>query len=195
MLLGAPWAAPAAAQGISSKNAICDPKFPDRCIKPAADGSIAVTGGGGGSGTAGVKANASPPTWIEGSTTNQQSGNLHGATRVLPMTPAGADFDLSAPADIQKVVVATDKSGTLTTGGVAQNAIASNASRKGWCITNDAASGEILYVNTAGTASATTGTPLAVGAQTCNLPGMVTTGAISVFAATTAHRWYGVELQ
>jgi len=42
------WPAPGYAQVVSSRQAVCDPQYPTRCIKPAADGSIAITGGGGG---------------------------------------------------------------------------------------------------------------------------------------------------
>ncbi len=73
--------APAHAAGISSKVGVCDPLYPDRCLKPAADGSIATTGGGGGSTT--VKATAADPTYVEGSTTNPLSVDLSGYLRTL----------------------------------------------------------------------------------------------------------------
>lgn len=93
------------------------------------------------------------------------------------------------------LVVSTDRSGTVTSGGVAQNAMAANLSRKGWCIQNDPAATEALYVRTDGAASASAGTALQAGQQVCSPANVVTTGAISVFAATTSHRWYGVEFQ
>lgn len=92
-------------------------------------------------------------------------------------------------------VASTDKGGALTAGGTAQNAIAANISRKGWCIQNDPAATETLYVRTDGAASATSGTALLAGQQVCSPALVTTTGAISVFAATTAHRWFGVEFQ
>jgi hypothetical protein len=92
-------------------------------------------------------------------------------------------------------ITTTDRGGTLTSGGVAQNAIASNASRKTWCIQNDPAATETLYVRSNGTASATTGVALVAGAQACNQPGTVDTSAVSVYAATTSHRWFGSEAQ
>lgn len=95
------------------------------------------------------------------------------------------------------LVTTTDRGGTITSGGAAQNAMASNSSRKGWCITNDpaVAAGEILYVRANGTASATAGTPVMPGGQVCNGPLLTDTAAISVFAATTGHRWFGFEVQ
>ena len=93
------------------------------------------------------------------------------------------------------VVATTDKGGTITSGGVAQTAIALNNSRQGWCIQNDPAATETLYVRVKGTASATVGSALTPGAQACNVPGLIDPAAISVFAATTGHRWYGSEVQ
>lgn len=90
-------------------------------------------------------------------------------------------------------VATTDKSGTITTGGTAQNAIASNASRKGWCIQNTDAA-EVMYVRANGVAT-TTATKLTAGQQVCSGPTLVDTAAISVLAATTAHPWAGFEVQ
>lgn len=72
--------------GISQKVGVCDPSYPGRCIKPAADGSIAITGGGGSSGgTATVAA----PTYVEGATSQPISLNLKGAQRVIPTDTDG----------------------------------------------------------------------------------------------------------
>lgn len=92
-------------------------------------------------------------------------------------------------------VTTTDKSGTISTGGTAQSAIASNTSRKGWCIQNPSSATEDLFVRVNGTASATTGTDLSAGQAVCNLPGMIDTSAVSVFAATTSHAFVGFEQQ
>lgn len=50
MLLSVGGLAHAQPSGISQKVAVCDPKFPNNCLKPAADGSQPVTGAGGGGG-------------------------------------------------------------------------------------------------------------------------------------------------
>jgi hypothetical protein len=93
------------------------------------------------------------------------------------------------------VVTTTTTAGTITLGGTAQNALAANASRKVWCIQNNSALTEPLFVRAAGTASATVGVQLSTGAQACNQPGTVDQGAISVVAATTGHTFVTVESQ
>src|SRR5690349_13692363 len=87
----------------------------------------------------------------------------------------------------------TDKGGTVTTGGVAQNAVAANQYRQIWCIQNAPAETEVLMVRLGGTASATAGTALSPGQQACSYPGYVDRSAVSVYAATTGHRWFGFE--
>lgn len=87
----------------------------------------------------------------------------------------------------------TDKSGTITTGGVAQTAIAANIYRKVWCVQNPSTASEVLYVRLSGTASASTGTVLQAGQQACNQADSIDTGAVSVFAATTSHAFLAWE--
>lgn len=87
----------------------------------------------------------------------------------------------------------TDKGGTLTTGGVAQNAIAYNGYRQIWCIQNDPEEEEVLMVRLGGTASATAGIALSPGQQACSAPNYSDRSAVSVYAATTGHRWFGFE--
>jgi len=74
---------------------------------------------------------------------------------------------------------ATDRSGTITSGGNAQNAMAANTARAGWSLVNN--SDTPMTVNPAGTASATAGIPV--------FPDDVVEGnetnAISVFCAST----------
>ncbi len=85
----------------------------------------------------------------------------------------------------------TDKSGTVASGGSAQTAIAANASRKGWMLSN--LSNDILYVRDDGSAaSATTGVPLYPG-QTINDGGQVSTSLISVLGATTGDAYSAKE--
>jgi hypothetical protein len=108
---------------------------------------------------------------------------------------AGGVHQLQGVSSAPLVVVTTDKSGAITTGGTAQAAIAANTSRKAWCIQNDPAATETLWVRVNGTAAANVGTGLSPGAQVCNPPGMIDTAAVSVFAATTAHKWSGSEQQ
>lgn len=148
LLLAPAFAAPP--PNISYTVGVCDPSYAQRCIKPAADGSITTTNGG---------------------------------------TPAAPSYVSPSTA------TSTDRGGTLTTGGAAQAAIVLNTSRKGWCIQNPSDATEVLYVRSSGTASATTGVQLAAGQQACSPALMTDTAAISVFAATTGHRWFGTEWQ
>ena len=92
-------------------------------------------------------------------------------------------------------VTPTDRAGTITTGGTAQTAIAANASRKGWCIQNPPGATESLQVRSGAAATATTGVTVPAGQQACNPPGIVDVGIVSVFAATTNHKWQGTEYQ
>lgn len=109
--------------------------------------------------------------------------------------PTNTSVSVTVAALSPLAVTTTDKGGTITSGGTAQAAIALNASRKGWCIQNDPAATETLYVRVNGTASATTGAPLVPGGGACSIQGLIDTAAVSVFAATTGHRWYGSEAQ
>lgn len=90
-------------------------------------------------------------------------------------SPASA----TSPLPTSSAAAATDRSGTITTGGTAQNAMAANASRRSWTIINT--SDTAMRVHAAGTASTTAGVTLN--------PGDVATGtetnAISVHGATT----------
>jgi hypothetical protein len=106
------------------------------------------------------------------------------------------DFTATTPVSLSPTVVTpTERGGTITAGGTAQNALTANASRKFWCIQNDPAASETLYVQPNATASATSGVAVEPGKQTCAPIGMVTTGVVSVFAATTGHRWFSTEFQ
>lgn len=105
----------------------------------------------------------------------------------LPLPPAS-----EPPA---ATVTTTDKSGTITAGGTAQVAIASNASRRAWCIQNDPAATEPLYVRVNGTAASGIGAALSPGDQACSSGNIVDTAGVSVFAATTGHVFEGFEKQ
>lgn len=134
-----------------------------------------------------VSACGTPPTTYSAGqnrqVTQDTGGNLCNKSNGGSVTPS--------PLGVSTI----DKGGTITLGGTAQTAIALNTSRKGWCITNDPASTETLYVRVNGTASTTTGIPLSPGQQACNEPGLIDTAAVSVIAATTSHRWFGFEVQ
>lgn len=93
----------------------------------------------------------------------------------------------------------TDRSGTITAGGTAQTIMNANAARKGWMIQNiDETNLEELGVRSTGTAAL-----LAAGTFTLSpsagagYPGGmmqgVDSGAISVVAATTGHKFTAIE--
>jgi hypothetical protein len=87
-------------------------------------------------------------------------------------------------------VTATDKSGSVTSGGVAQTAIALNANRKGWSLQNTSVGN--LYISITGTAS-TSSFLISPGASVGNMSGICSTGAISVYGATTGQTFAAVE--
>jgi hypothetical protein len=96
-------------------------------------------------------------------------------------------------------VTPTDKGGTITTGGTAQNAMASNSSRKGGWIQNPCSATESLFVSTS-TSATTTGASDDAELPACASFSLVTSGgviqsAVSVNAATTAHRFIAKEVQ
>lgn len=93
------------------------------------------------------------------------------------------------------VITTTTTAGSITTGGAAQNALAANSSRKAYCVTNNSALAESLYVRASGTASATVGVPVSSGQQACNQSGTIDQGNISVYAATTGHTFVVAEGQ
>lgn len=85
----------------------------------------------------------------------------------------------------------TDRSLSITTGGTAQNIVATNSSRKSVIIQNPSSEKESIFVNPTGTATAN-------GDSLELTPGgsitFATTQAISVLAATTGHKVVAKEL-
>lgn len=85
----------------------------------------------------------------------------------------------------------TNRSGTITTGGVAQNAMAANASRKYARLKNPVTATENLYFSFTGTAS-TSSDYLQAGYELVT-DSFVPTSALSIYAATTAHAFVAEE--
>lgn len=111
------------------------------------------------------------------STTTSQAGSLVTLAAALPVG----------------TVTRTDKSGTITTGGTAQNAIAANTLRKGWELQNTS-SGD-LWFNTL--AVAVVGQPsfkLSPGQTYQTDMGFADTGAVSLIGATTGQTFAAREL-
>ena len=83
-----------------------------------------------------------------------------------------------------------DGSGTITTGGAAQQVFAARPGRSYLFCQNPIAATEPLLVNAPGAAGAINGSfELAAGGTLTFSNGFVPQGAVSVFAATTGHRF------
>jgi hypothetical protein len=82
----------------------------------------------------------------------------------------------------------TDRSGTITAGGTAQNAIASNAARRYLLVRNPKSATESLWLSLVGTATvASPSLELAAGDAYVAESDLIPTNAVSLIAATTAH--------
>ena len=83
-----------------------------------------------------------------------------------------------------------DGSGTITTGGTAQQVFAARSTRSYLFCQNPIAATEPLLINAPGVAGATNGSyELAAGGSITFDNSFVPKGAVSAFAATTGHRF------
>lgn len=127
----------------------------------------------------------SSPTSVASGQQRQVQGTADGKVVIsgtITSTPAtvGAGVDTNAARVVEASADAsTDRSGTITLGGTAQNAMAANTSRRFWALTNN--SDTVMMVRVGGTASATAG----VKVNTDDLVYGEEIDAISVFCATT----------
>jgi hypothetical protein len=180
-------------------------------LSPALADTIAVTPGSGA--TVGVaddgSTNKIPATVITGASsgstlyntvTNQAFVNSSGQLGIAgPVTNAGT-FAVQSAGSVN--VTATNCSGTITTGGTAQNAFTAQTTLHGFTIANiDATtnSGEVLWMSFTTTAApATTASyPLPSPAATTYTgmgsyttpPGYGANHAVSIIAATTGHQY------
>ncbi len=165
--------------------------------------TVASVGGGGGSGDSGggavtiangadvAEGNTGDAAWVSGAGTTigllkniaagiAGTGSVQGAVNVIP----------------------TDCSGTITSGGAAQSAIAANATLHGFTIANidaSAGSGEPLWISFTTTAAASTAASYPLSAPTAtsfsgmssySTPfGFGTNHAVSIIGATTGHKF------
>lgn len=131
-----------------------------------------------------------------------------GSSQAVTQTAGGAvctgGGGSGAPTTVSPIYLTpTNDSLSITTGGTAQQAIATNATRKGCTIQNPATASdqgivtaENAYVNFAGTAAAASTSFELVPGQSisCSPLGIGTvTSAVSVIAVTTAHKLIVVE--
>jgi len=133
---------------------------------------------------------------------SDSTGAPYTGSNPVPVTGAGGGV---SPAPVG--VAPTDRGGTLTVGGTAQNAAASNASRKGFVIQNPCtaagegiAATEDLYVSVTGSATVAGATnfadlPPCGSTSLIVAPNSVITAAVSVNATTIGHRWSATEVQ
>ncbi len=93
----------------------------------------------------------------------------------------------------------TDRGGTITSGGTSQTLAASNTSRKLLLVENPCNATEDLFIATAGAATVNGAGNYAdlgpCGSASLVVNGIVITGAVTVIAATTGHRFIATEAQ
>lgn len=113
---------------------------------------------------------------------------LTGAEYVILRNAAGTIIDPTAG----NPVTYTDRSGTVTSGGVAQTLMAANTSRKGFFIQNQ--STYDLWISSLGTAAATQPSLWLPAGAYYEPPDIgVPTAAISIFGATTGQAFAARE--
>lgn len=111
--------------------------------------------------------------------------------------PIGVD---GKPVTLRRGAV-TDRSGTITTGGTAQNAASANTSRNYLLIENPVYKSDGVTLNPAERLCFRTDAVAGQGAgsicldigQGFEFTGFIPTGAVSVIAATTGHAWTAKE--
>ena len=129
-------------------------------------------------------------------------GNMVGGTDGTNFRDMGVDAANNVKTATAANVTPTDCSGTITTGGIAQPAIAAQTTLHGFTIGNidaSAGSGEPLWISFTATAAASTAAsyPLAPPAATTfagmgsysTPPGFGTNHAVSIIGATTGHKF------
>lgn len=170
------------ASSVSQSVAVCDPKFPDRCIKPAADGSIAVTGGGGsGGGTSSTYGATFPTTgtavgFKDSAGTAMAAGNLDASGNLKVNVAAGSAANAAASATGSAVPASADYQG-VNIGGTLRGQTGVNptgttyagatdlTSIGGTTVVNGGVAGSQSVGGTVATNVAITDNPLNLGAQ------------------------------
>lgn len=105
----------------------------------------------------------------------------------LPVDPVDANGN-----SIIAVGDTTDRSGTIATGGTAQNAMAANTSRKGFILFNNSVGS--LWVNFTGTATAGGGSVEVKASGYWSIDSLCPRGAMSIIGATTGQAYTLWEL-
>lgn len=122
--------------------------------------------------------------WIAGTLTSIGGRNAY----VMGVQMVDAGGEPVTPGATAALPAGTDRSGSITTGGTAQNVAAANTARRGFTLQNT--SDTEMRVSESGTAaSATTGYQIAPGGRFT----ASTNRAISVFGATTGKTFAATE--
>lgn len=116
---------------------------------------------------------------------------------LLPLLASAGVLD--APAQPSFPVTPTDKGGTITAGGMAQDVMAPNGSRRGGWVQNPCDAVENMYVSSTGDATLNgAGDDASLApcmSWSANQNGLVIQSRISVITATTGHRFVSKETQ
>lgn len=116
-----------------------------------------------------------------------------GANAIGTVTAAQATA-ASLKAQVQQIAAtATDKSGTITTGGTAQAAIALNANRRAFYIQNLSA-GDLWFSDTTTAVAASPSIKIPAGGLYESMPGNCPTAAISIIGDTTGQAFAAREI-
>lgn len=145
-------------------------------------------------------ANPIPTSTINGATEAAQTTAQATLTAIqsaltspLAVTAAQATA-ASLKAQVQQIAAtATDKSGTITTGGTAQAAIALNANRRAFYIQNLSA-GDLWFSDTTTAVAASPSIKIPAGGLYESMPGNCPTAAISIIGATTGQAFAAREI-
>jgi hypothetical protein len=128
---------------------------------------------------------------VDAAPTTAVTGTFWQATQ--PVSVAALPALAAGTAVIGHVVVdnagaLTDRSGTITAGGAAQNAVGTNATRRYLLVRNPKSATESLWLSLVGTAAAASPSlELAAGDAFVAEHNLIPTNAVSVFALTTGH--------
>lgn len=132
------------------------------------------------------------------------AGSVSGTVTANQGTPGASPWPVTFGVT---ALTPTDRGGTLTAGGTAQQLAASNGSRKLIVISNPCsatsqggiAAAEDIYISVTGNATVAGGGNYAdlftCGSTSVTISGFVFTGAITINATTTGHRWLATEFQ
>lgn len=180
----------AAPSNISQTVGVCDPSFPQRCLKPAADGSIAVTGAGGSGGTSSTYGAAFPTTgtaigFKNSAGTLLAAGNLDASGNLNVNVAAGSAANAAASATGSAVPASAGYTG-VNIGGTLRGMTGLNPTGTVYAGATDTTSVNGVTVLTGTGAVGTGAQRIAVGTDTATIAGSApgTAGSASANVVT-----------